>query len=104
MVPHLTGGGCTSCFFPVTMSRVCIDICAQGFCGYEFSLEEGKSVATGRAAPQNDIVKCLLAVTSSTFLPESRRALAAFLPPDTSCQLLAIPVGVCPNVKPENRL
>lgn len=27
------------------------------------------------------------------------RALAAFLPPDTSCQLLAIPVGVCPNVK-----
>lgn len=98
MVHHLTDGGCTGCFFPVIMSRVCIDVCAQSFCGHEFSLE-GKSAATGRVAPQNDIVKCLLAMTSSTFLPENTSTLAAFLPPDTSCQVLAIPVGVYPNAK-----
>lgn len=100
---HLTDGGCTGCFFLVIMSRVCIEVSGQGFCRYGFSLE-GESVATGRMAPRNDIVKCFLAMASYTFLLESMKAMAAFPPPDTSCQLLAIPVGVCPNVKARNRL
>lgn len=54
---HLTDGGWTGCFFPVIMSRVCIEVSGQGFCRYGFSLE-GESVATDRMAPRNDIVKC----------------------------------------------